>query len=208
MGFISIYFLVLVLGIYIGVFFNRWSTKLSLKIEEMKMVKDVNELYLSILDNINNKKTKFKSRVNNTIYIGTKLPDLGKVEVVYLLDKGDVVVFKDKKCILTSELVNTDTLEQISNSINMVHYDEINDVIEIMGMIFSRVDFEKTFNVNFEEMKNKMNLAQESSNSDIDKIIEENEFKFDVDSILDKISKFGIENLSPEEKNFLDNLNK
>ena len=174
----------------------------------MKMVKDVNELYLSILDNINNKKTKFKSRVNNTIYIGTKLPDLGKVEVVYLLDKGDVVVFKDKKCILTSELVNTDTLEQISNSINMVHYDEINDVIEIMGMIFSRVDFEKTFNVNFEEMKNKMNLAQESSNSDIDKIIEENEFKFDVDSILDKISKFGIENLSPEEKNFLDNLNK
>jgi hypothetical protein len=77
-----------------------------------------------------------------------------------------------------------------------------------MGMIFSRVDFEKTFNVNFEEMKNKMNLAQESSSSDIDKIIEENEFKFDVDSILDKISKFGIENLSPEEKNFLDNLNK
>jgi hypothetical protein len=202
------YFLALIVGVYIGVFFNRWSVNLSLKIEKMKMVKDVNELYLSILDNINNKKTKFKSRVNNTIYIGTKLPDLGKVEVVYLLDKGDVVVFKDKKCILTSELVNTDTLEQISNSINMVHYDEINDVIEIMGMIFSRVDFEKTFNVNFEEMKNKMNLAQESSSSDIDKIIEENEFKFDVDSILDKISKFGIENLSPEEKNFLDNLNK
>ena len=202
------YFLALIVGVYIGVFFNRWSVNLSLKIEKMKMVKDVNELYLSILDNINNKKTKFKSRVNNTIYIGTKLPDLGKVEVVYLLDKGDVVVFKDKKCILTSELVNTDTLEQISNSINMVHYDEINDVIEILGMIFSRVDFEKTFNVNFEEMKNKMNLAQESSSSDIDKIIEENEFKFDVDSILDKISKFGIENLSPEEKNFLDNLNK
>jgi hypothetical protein len=202
------YFLALIVGVYIGVFFNRWSVNLSLKIEKMKMVKDVNELYLSILDNINNKKTKFKSRVNNTIYIGTKLPDLGKVEVVYLLDKGDVVVFKDKKCILTSELVSTDTLEQISNSINMVHYDEINDVIEIMGMIFSRVDFEKTFNVNFEEMKNKMNLSQESSSSDIDKIIEDNEFKFDVDSILDKISKFGIENLSPEEKNFLDNLNK
>jgi hypothetical protein len=205
MGVISIYFLVLVLGIYIGVFFNRWSTKLSLKIQEMKLIKDVNEHYLSILNNINNKKTKFKSRVNNTIYIGTKLPDLGKVEVVYLLDKGDVVVFKDKKCILTSELVETSTLEQISNSINMVHYDDINDVIEIMGMLFSRADFEKTFNVNIEDMKNKMNMT---SGSDIDKIIEDNEFKFDVDSILDKISKFGIENLSPEEKKFLDNLNK
>jgi hypothetical protein len=205
MGYISIYILVLVLGIYIGVFFNRWSTKLSLKIEKMKLVKDVNDHYLSILNNINNKKTKFKSRVNNTIYIGTKLPDLGKVEVVYLLDKGDVVVFKDKRCILTSELVDINTLEQISNSINMVHYDDINDVIEIMGMLFSRADFEKTFNLNFEDMKNKMNI---SSGSDIDRIIEENEYKFDIDSVLDRISEVGIENLSPEEKNFLDNFNK
>jgi len=205
MGYISIYILVLVLGVYIGVFFNRWSTKLSLKIEKMKLVKDVNDHYLSLLNNINNKKTKFKSRVNNTIYIGTKLPDLGKVEVVYLLDKGDVVVFKDKRCILTSELVDINTLEQISNSINMVHYDDINDVIEIMGMLFSRADFEKTFNLNFEDMKNKMNI---SSGSDIDRIIEENEYKFDIDSILDRISEVGIENLSPEEKNFLDNFNK
>jgi hypothetical protein len=205
MGYISIYILVLVLGVYIGVFFNRWSTKLSLKIEKMKLVKDVNDHYLSLLNNINNKKTKFKSRVNNTIYIGTKLPDLGKVEVVYLLDKGDVVVFKDKRCILTSELVDINTLEQISNSINMVHYDDINDVIEIMGMLFSRADFEKTFNLNFEDMKNKMNM---SSGSDIDRIIEENEYKFDIDSILDRISEVGIENLSPEEKKFLDNFNK
>jgi len=205
MGYISIYILVLVLGVYIGVFFNRWSTKLSLKIEKMKLVKDVNDHYLSLLNNINNKKTKFKSRVNNTIYIGTKLPDLGKVEVVYLLDKGDVVVFKDKRCILTSELVDINTLEQISNSINMVHYDDINDVIEIMGMLFSRADFEKTFNLNFEDMKNKMNI---SSGSDIDRIIEENEYKFDIDSVLDRISEVGIENLSPEEKNFLDNFNK
>ena len=205
MGYISIYILVLVLGVYIGVFFNRWSTKLSLKIEKMKLVKDVNDHYLSLLNNINNKKTKFKSRVNNTIYIGTKLPDLGKVEVVYLLDKGDVVVFKDKRCILTSELVDINTLEQISNSINMVHYDDINDVIEIMGMLFSRADFEKTFNLNFEDMKNKMNM---SSGSDIDRIIEENEYKFDIDSILDRISEVSIENLSPEEKKFLDNFNK
>lgn len=207
MGYISIYILVLVLGIYIGVFFNRWSTRLSSKIEKMKLVKDVNVHYLSLLNNINNKKTKFKSRVNNTIYIGTKLPDLGKVEVVYLLDKGDVVVFKDRRCILTSELVDTNTLEQISNSINMVHYDEINDVIDIMGMLFSRVDFEKAFNLNFEEMKSKMNMNM-STESDIDRIIEENECKFDIDSILDRISEVGIENLSPEEKKFLDNFNK
>jgi hypothetical protein len=204
----TIYFLVLILGIYLGVYLNRWSSKLSLKIEKLKMIKEVNEKYSNILNNINNKKTKFKSRVNNTIYIGTKLPDLGKVEVVYLLDKGDVVVFKDKKCILTSELVDVKILEDISNSINMVHYDEINDVIDIMGMLFSRADFEKTFNLNFEELKNKMNLNMNSTGSDIDKIIEENEFKFDIDSILDKISKVGLENITPEEKSFLDNYNK
>ena len=32
--------------------------------------------------------------------------------------------------------------------------------------------------------------------------------KFDVDTILDKISKDGIESISKEEKEFLDNLNK
>jgi hypothetical protein len=47
-----------------------------------------------------------------------------------------------------------------------------------------------------------------SSGSDIDRIIEENEYKFDIDSILDRISEVGIENLSPEEKKFLDNFNK
>jgi hypothetical protein len=72
-------------------------------------------------------------------------------------------------------------------------------------MLFSRADFEKTFNLNFEDMKNKMNM---SSGSDIDRIIEENEYKFDIDSILDRISEVGIENLSPEEKKFLDNFNK
>jgi hypothetical protein len=202
----AIHFLVLILGFYLGVFFNRWYTKLSLDVEKLKMVKDVNTHYLNILNNVRNQKTKFKSRVNNTIYIETKLPDLGKVEVVYLLDKIDVVIFKEKKCILTSELVDEKILEEISNSININHYDEINDVIDVMGMLFSREDFEKTFSLNIDDLKNKMNLNL-SADSDIDRIIEENEFKFDMDSILDKISQVGIENLSPEEKEFLNNYN-
>lgn len=199
MGFISIYVLVLVLGVYIGVYFNKWSIGLSLKIKKMKLVDDINDQYLSILNSINNHNTKFKSRINNTIYIETKLPNLGKVEVV-ILDEFDVFVFKDKKCILTSELADINILKQISNSINKVHYDEINNVIDIMGIIVSRSEFEKN-----EETKNKMNLLMDS---DIDRIIEENGLKFDIDSILDKISQVGIENLSYDERSFLDNFNK
>ena len=42
----------------------------------------------------------------------------------------------------------------------------------------------------------------------MDQIVQEYEIMFDVDTILDKISKDGIESISIEEKEFLDNLNK
>ena len=44
--------------------------------------------------------------------------------------------------------------------------------------------------------------------SDIDKIYKKNKVMFDIDEILDKINKVGIENLTNEEKEFLNNFNR
>jgi hypothetical protein len=44
--------------------------------------------------------------------------------------------------------------------------------------------------------------------SDIQKIINKNNNKLDIDDILDKINSVGIENLSKEEIQFLNNYNK
>jgi acid stress-induced BolA-like protein IbaG/YrbA len=43
--------------------------------------------------------------------------------------------------------------------------------------------------------------------SDIEKIKRQNEVKFNIDDILDRITSVGIENLTPEEKRFLDSYN-
>jgi hypothetical protein len=200
-------------GIVIGIFLNKWFSKLSIKIEKMKTTKDVNEQFNTILKNLLNKKTKFKTRVNNTVYIGTKLPDYGKVDVIYLLDSKDIVVFKNEKCIFTTELVERELVTKITNNIENIHGDKINDVIDILGMVFSREDFEKSFNINFKELREKSlkminELKENKDLSDIEKIVKDNQSKFDIDEILDKINKVGIENLSEEEKRFLNNYNK
>ena len=44
--------------------------------------------------------------------------------------------------------------------------------------------------------------------SDIDKIIKDNDVKFDINFILDRISAVGIDNLTKEEREFLNNYNK
>ncbi len=200
-------------GIVIGIFLNKWFSKLSIKIEKMKTTKDVNEQFNTILKNLLNKKTKFKTRVNNTVYIGTKLPDYGKVDVIYLLDSKDIVVFKNEKCIFTTELVERELVTKITDNIENIHGEKINDVIDILGMVFSREDFEKSFNINFKELREKSlkminELKENKDLSDIEKIVKDNQSKFDIDEILDKINKVGIENLSEEEKRFLNNYNK
>jgi hypothetical protein len=212
MSFIEI-FIILTSGIITGIILNNFYRKLSVKIEKEKDIREANIQFKNILKNLLNKKTKFKTRVNNTVYIGTKLPDYGKVDLIYLLDTKDVVVFKNDKCLLTSELVEKGLISEISEKIESIYSEKINDIIDILGLVFYREDFEKSFNINFKELKERslklINEIKESREmSDIEKIVQKNQTKFDIDEILDKINRVGIDNLTKEEKEFLNNYNK
>jgi hypothetical protein len=197
-------------GFFVGYLFKLWSDKLTDKVNSLRDIKDKNSQYEKVYQNIINKKSRFKTRVNNTVYIGTKLPDYGRVTIVYLLDKNDIVIFKDDKCIMTSDSVSKDIINNIIKEINYRHGYRIDDIVEVLGLIFYRPDFEKNFNVNFQEIKERaMRMSREMSDlSDIDKIYKKNNVSFDIDEILDKINKVGIENLTNEEKEFLNNFNK
>jgi hypothetical protein len=208
------YLLILFIGIILGGFLKNWSNKLSEKISNNKLILDKNKQFKQILEKVNTKRSRFKTRINNTVYIGVKLEDYGRVDVVYFLDKKEnqLNIFKGEKLIMTSDLVSEDLLNEIVNSINKVHYHRIVDVVEILGLVFYREDFEKSFGISFEEMKerqmNMMKSMNEEGQSDIQKIINKNKTKLDIDDILDKINRVGIENLTEEEKQFLDNYNK
>ena len=98
---VSISIAFILTGFFIGYLYKVWSDKLSDKVNTLKGIKDKNEQYKRVHKNIINKKSRFKTRVNNTVYIGTKLPDYGRVDVVYLMDKNDIAIFKEDKCIMT-----------------------------------------------------------------------------------------------------------
>ena len=105
----------------------------------------------------------------------------------------------------------TDLLRDLIENINRVHHHKIDDIVEVLGFVFYREDFERNFNVNLKEIKEKADHIMktlEENQSDIDKIIKSNSDKLDIDEVLDKINKVGIENLTKEELEFLNNYNK
>jgi hypothetical protein len=206
------YILVLFVGIVLGVLLKEWSNKLSQKISESKLILDKNKQFNQILEKINSKRSRFKTRINNTVYIGVKLEDYGRVDVVYFLDKknNQLNIFKGEKLILTSDSVSEDILNEIMISINRVHYYKIIDVVEILGLVFYRQDFEKSFGITAQDLKQRTEGMMRSMNdmdnlSDIDKIINKNERKLEINEILDRINEVGIDNLTIEEKEFLKN---
>ena len=174
-------------------------------VEESKIEKQTNKLnsqFKQILSNISMGKSIFKNRVNNTVFIGSKLEEHGDVDVIYMMDNKDVAIFKENKCIYTSEGANKEIVNDLTFTIEKRFKTQINDVVDILGFKFYREEFEKAFKVDMEDIKKQFGL--DLDNSDIDKIKKENETRFDIDEILDKISKQGIDSLTFEERIFLD----
>ncbi len=196
-----------VFGLILGGY-SLWTINLIRdNMKKIKIIDNITSNYDEVYQNAINSNLKFKSRVNNIAYLSTNLKNHSDVEVMYMIDKQDVAIFKEGKCIYTSDLVNKDLINKLVSLINQKFHQEINDVVNILGMTFSKEFFEKTFKIKYDDIKDiPQNMS--SSKSDISQIIEENENKFSIDSILDKINKVGIENLTSDEKNFLDNFSK
>lgn len=177
------------------------------QVESEKLTNKVNGIYSNLLENIYSDKTVFISRINNTVSIETNIEEEGLLNIMYMMDKKDVAIFKSDKCIYTSELLDDNILDEIIIAIDTYHNDKILDTVNMMGLIFSREDFEKKFNVKVEDLQKNM-YGPNQEVSDIDRIKNENENKYNIDDILERITSVGMENLTPDEKYFLDNYNK
>jgi len=176
--------------------------KYSLNNEQKKIISEKNQQFNEILENL--RTSIFRSRVNTTVYIQGKSKKHGDVDIIYIMDKPDIAIFKNDTCLYTSDSVDKDIINKIIESINIRFRSKINDVVEVLGFTFYREDFEKTFGGKFKNMKFD-SLIQED---ELDNIINENSKKFDVDEILDKVSQYGVNSLTLEERLFLDNYGK
>jgi hypothetical protein len=201
--FILLFLFTFLLGINIGFKLLNWFRNKNEEDVKRELIDNVNKQYNEVLSNIESGNSKFKSRINSIIYIESTLSKHGIVDIVYFFDKEDIVIFKDGNCLYTSETVDKSIINSIVISINKYHKKEIDNVVTILGMVFSKDEFERIFKIKFEDLNISVNEV-----SDIDKIVEDNRTRYDIDEILDKISKDGITSLSPDEKQYLEDYSK
>jgi hypothetical protein len=187
---------------YLAYRYSNW-------ISDKKIANEIATQFKEVLSNLKRNQAVFVSRVNQTVIVDTRLTKLDVVNIVYLMDKQIVCIFKDNNCIHTTESLDINLKSEILTEINTKFNKEINDVIDVMGMTISREEFQqKIQDIQKFTMKN-INLDDLVGNeNEVDQIVKDNNVKYDVDTILDKISKDGIDSISKEEKEFLDNLNK
>lgn len=202
-GFLSI-------GFSLGLYVQRKLTERAFRLESEKFSLSKKNQYLEVLSNIKFGSSQFKTRVNDTVYVSTTVSEYGDIDVIYLIDKNDIAIFQGAKCLNTSDGIDLNIINEIISTIYTIYDKKINDFVDILGFKFYREEFERSFNVKVDDLKN-INLFggminnHDIDKNEIDKIKSENKKKFNLDDILDKISSSGIDSLTFEERVFLDN---
>ena len=197
--------MILIIIFILGFLYAKLVESVKKRLKNKRLLSDGLNQFKEILENIKMGRAVFVSRVNQTIMIDTKLKKYDIVNIVYLMDKRIVCIFKENKCIYTSDIIDSELNDTIISNIHEQYGKEIDDVVEVLGVTISRDELEtkiKDFEDNNKNISFDLNNFKKES-TDIEKIIEENEERFEVDSILDKINKLGMEKITKEELEFL-----
>ncbi len=202
---------ILIITLCLGLVTGWWAKSITVKKNEFlknkKILADASKQYSEVLSNIRSGKCNFKSRINKTVYILTSIEDHGNVDVVYMMDKKDIAIFKENKCIYTSTSPN-ETINDIIKSIKIKFGKEINDTVDVLGITFSKNEFERMLSINSQISIQHLPIKKmDDQKSDIDKIIDDNNSKLSLDNVLDRIGQVGYDNLTKKEKEFLKNHN-
>lgn len=195
----------LTLMFILGFLYAKFTETIKKNIRNKKIIEDILIQFKEILENIKKNQAVFISRVNQTVMIDTRLKQHDIVNIVYLMDKKVVCIFKENKCIYTSETIDNNLRDNIIENIHEKYGNQIDDVVEVLGVTISREELESKLK-DFENANPNLDMTifnNDKEISDVEKIIEENNEKFDIDSILDKINKVGMEKITKEELNFL-----
>ena len=104
----------LTLMFLLGFLYAKAMDSIKIYFKNKKLIKDIAKQFEEILANIKKGQAVFVSRVNQTVMIDTKLKDYNIVNIVYLMDKRIVCIFKENKCIYTSETIENELKDIIS----------------------------------------------------------------------------------------------
>lgn len=183
--------LLLITGIYLGIYIAYFYIKRTYKKELDTQKKKVKSVYSEIFDNISNKNLTFKYRIDNIVKFDTTTKILGDISVYFYLSKTEIVIFKNDEAIHTSKELEVNFINELDYLLKVTLSNEINDTLTIFGSIYSRNYFNSTHKINLEDY----GVSKEDTQTyDED---------YNIDNILDKINIVGYNKLSIKEKEFL-----
>ena len=117
---------------------------------------------------------------------------MGKLDVLYFLDRNDLAIFQNGVCVYTTIYVDRKKVTKICNKLDETYDKKIKDFVVVSNNIIDRRTVERMY------IQNKP-LPHVNSVNSVKPI------DLNLDDILDKINKVGFENLTDEEKDFLKN---
>lgn len=185
----DIIILALLVGIFIGFFAFLGLLKLNTWYELKKLKDDYNTTYLEVLEIIGSNSLKFMNRYNSNVTFRANLKKHGKVEIIFLMDKKDLTIFKNGECIYSSFYTDKKIVTDICSKLETSFSRELTDCVQVMGNIIDRRTITK-LNPNI-EFPPAFPVVEQP--------------QLTMDDILDKINEVGIDNLTPDEKEFLKN---
>ena len=123
-------------GLFLGGFLTKKIMHRLISIDNQRELNQKRNQFVEVLTKIKNGESRFKTRLNDTVYIQLHLTGNGPVDIIYLIDKDDIAIFQGTTCLYTSDSVEREIIEQIIKSICLIYNKKINDIIEILGFVF------------------------------------------------------------------------
>lgn len=172
-------------ALFVGL--SRLMDKINLK----KLKDSYNTFFSEVKELIGSNSFKFLSRFNDHLTFKVTTKSLGKVTLIVALSKRDISIFQKNELIYNTHYADPNLIKDIFNDIESTYDKQIKDCFQIMGNIVDKGSVRKI-------------------NSDVEfsEAFPKEENIISIDDVLDRINEVGMQNLTPEEKDFLQNYQK
>lgn len=159
--------------------------------------------YTEILQHVKDNKLKFKQRLGDVVYfVGYK-----NMDIIYNLRRNEISGFLNDDCVLASIEKVSHIVKDIISEIESKFYREIYKDVTIMnGIVYSNNIVQP--NNHYQESKNHK-VGNEETEPMVEFLVEEDveeDEDFKIDDILHKIKHFGVDSLTKEEIEFIQNI--
>lgn len=163
---------------------NKWNLK--------KLQDSYNQFFTEIKELVGSSSFKFINRFNDHLTFRVTTPSKGKVTLILVLSKKEISIWQKGELLYSTHYANPNLIKSIVQDIEMSYDSKIRDCFQIMGNVIDKTSIRKMNpDAEFPEAFPKTEVTI-----------------FSIDDILDRINEVGIQNLTREEKEFLQNYQK